>query len=147
MQQKEETAAFATLKFVRKQKKQRTACAVEVLFDSFLHTRIVGIRSVGKRTRQMLFRADPYQVDVVIEAIPDTVRLFVTGQLLDMSVPEIVGRDAQVTLSNRRGNLVHMTTNEYGEFHGEIENSGDLELILPSRGGTPITISLRNALG
>jgi len=40
-----------------------------------------------------------------------------------------------------------MLTNEFGEFHGEIEKSDDLEIILPGRGGKPITISLRNAVG
>ncbi len=140
-------AAFATPKFNQKQKKQRTACMAEVLFDSFLHTRFVGIRSVGKRIRQMLFRAGPYQVDVLIEAIPDAARLAVTGQLLNASDPEMVARETQVTLSNRRGKLLHLVTNEFGEFRGEIENSGDLELMLPSQGGKPIIISLRSALG
>ena len=44
---------------------------------------------------------------------------------------------AQLTLSSRRGSLVHLVTNEFGEFRGEIENSGDLELVLPNGGGNP----------
>jgi hypothetical protein len=125
----------------------REGTVVEVLFDSSLQSDCDGVRSAGKQSRQMLFRAGPYQVDVKIEPIPDTARLGVIGQLLNPSDPEMVAREAQVTLSNRRGNLVHLITNEFGEFRGEIENSDDLELILPSRGGKPIIISLRNALG
>jgi hypothetical protein len=37
--------------------------------------------------------------------------------------------------------------NQFGEFSGEIENSGDLELSIPGSGDQPIVISLRNALG
>ena len=71
----------------------------------------------------------------------------ITGQLLDISSPGIVGSSVQVTLSNHRGSVVHATTNQFGEFSGEVENSGDLELSFPGRGEKPIVISLRDALG
>jgi hypothetical protein len=38
-------------------------------------------------------------------------------------------------------------TNEFGEFRGDIENSGDLELSFPSLNGKLIVILLRRALG
>jgi hypothetical protein len=120
---------------------------VEVLFDSFLQPMVAGARSSGLGTRQMLYRADPYQIDIQIEAKPEGNRLMVTGQLLDISSPGVVGRDVKVTLSNHRGNIVHTVTNEFGEFRGEIENTGDLELSFPGQGEKFIVISLRNALG
>src|SRR6266852_3579630 len=49
-------------------------------------------------------------------------------------------------LSNHRGNLIRTVTNQFGEFRGEIENSGDLELSFPGKGEKSIVISLRNAL-
>jgi hypothetical protein len=119
---------------------------MEVLFDSFLQPAVAGTRSTMTGMRQMLYRADSYQIDIQIEATPGGKRLVVTGQLMDVSTPEIVSRGVQVTLSNRRGNLVHTVTNEFGEFRGEIDNSGDLELSVPRRGQQPIIISLRNAL-
>lgn len=120
---------------------------VEVLFDSFLQPMRVGARSSGLGTRQMLYRADPYQIDIQIEAKPEGNRLMVTGQFLDASLPGVVGRDVKVTLSNHRGNIVHTITNQFGEFRAEIENKGDLELTFPGQGEKTITISLRNALG
>jgi hypothetical protein len=120
---------------------------VEVLFDSFLQPILAGARSSGLGTRQMLYRADPYQIDVQIEAQPEGNRLMVTGQLLDVSSPGVVGRDVKITLSNHRGNVIHTVTNQFGEFRGEIENTGDLELSFPSQGEKSIVISLRNALG
>ncbi len=120
---------------------------VEVLFDSFLQPILAGARSSGLGTRQMLYRADPYQLDIQIEAKPEGNRLMVTGQLLDVSSPGIVGRDVNITLSNHRGNVIHTLTNQFGEFRSEIENSGDLELSFPGKGEKSIVISLRNAMG
>jgi hypothetical protein len=138
-------AAFATAGMA--QAKQQSPGLIEVLFDSFLQPAVAGARSVVIGTRQMLYRADPYQIDIQIEPKPGSNRLVITGQLLDLSHPGIIGRDIQVTLSNRRGNTVLAPTNQFGEFSGEIENSGDLELSIPGDGDRPIVISLRNALG
>ena len=70
-----------------------------------------------------------------------------TAQLLDISSPYVVGRDVKIILSNHRGNVIHTVTNEFGEFRGEIENTGDLELSFFGQGDKSIVISLRNALG
>jgi hypothetical protein len=120
---------------------------VEVMFDSFLQPLLAGARSSGVGIRQMLYRADPYQIDIQIESRPEGNRLAVTGQLLDVSSPGVVGRDIKITLSNHRGNVIHTVTNQFGEFRGEIENTGDLELSFPGQGEKSIVISLRNALG
>jgi len=138
-------AAFATAGMAQTQKESQGL--IEVLFDSFLQPAVAGARSVVIGTRQMLYRADPYQIDIQIEPKPGGNRLVITGQLLDLGHPGVIGSDIQVTLSNRRGNTVIAATNQFGEFSGEIENSGDLELTIPGEGDKPIVISLRNALG
>src|ERR1700675_2321093 len=138
-------AAFATAGMAQPQKESRGV--IEVLFDSFLQPAVAGARSVVIGTRQMLYRADPYQIDIQIEPKPGSNRLVITGQLLDLSHPGIIRRGIQVTLSNHRGNTVMAATNQFGEFSGEIENSGDLELTIPGEADKPIVISLRNALG
>jgi hypothetical protein len=119
---------------------------IEVLFDSFLQPAVAGARSTVTGTRQMLYRADPYQVDVQIEGKPEGNRLVVTGQLLDVSRPDILGQEVQVTLSNHRGMVVHMATNQFGEFRGEIDNTGDLEISFQGHEENPVVISLRDAL-
>jgi hypothetical protein len=81
-----------------------------------------------------------------MEAKPEGNRLMVTGQLLDVSSPGVVGSDVEITLSNQRGNVVHTVTNQFGEFRGEVENTGDLELSFPGKGERAIMISLRNTL-
>ncbi len=120
---------------------------IKVLFDSFLQPAFEGARSAGAVTRQMLYRADPFQIDVQVEAKHSGNRIVVTGQLLNLSSPGIIGQDARVVLSNLRGQVVNAVTNKFGEFSGEIENSGDLQMTFESPGSQPIVISLRDALG
>ena len=138
-------AAYLTTRLNTPQKESRSL--VEVLFDSFLQPALAGARSVVIGTRQMLYRADPYQIDIQIEPKPGTNRLLITGQLLDLSNPGVIGRDIKVTLSNHRGHTVVASTNQFGEFSGELENTGDIELTVPGETEKPIVISLRNALG
>lgn len=137
--------AYLTTRLNAPQKESRRL--VQVLFDSFLQPAIAGARSIIIGTRQMLYRADPYQIDIQIEPKQGTNRLVITGQLLDLSNPGVIGHDIQITLSNHRGNTVVAATNQFGEFSGELENTGDLELTIPGEAEEPIVISLRNALG
>jgi hypothetical protein len=51
-----------------------------------------------------------------------------------------------MTLSNRRGQTIQTTTNDFGEFHAEIENRGDLEITFLAPDGKPIVVSVRDAL-
>jgi hypothetical protein len=137
-------AAFAASGWAVKPKE--SGSLIEVLFDSFLQPAFAGARSAGPGVRQMLYRADPYQVDIQIETKPEGNRLLVTGQLLNVSRSDFSGSNIQVTLSNRRGSVVHAVTNQFGEFRAEIDSSGDLELSFPRPDEKPIVISLRSAL-
>ncbi len=123
------------------------ASRVKLLFDSFLQPAFEGARSAGAGSRQMLYRADPFQIDVQVESKNGGNRIVVTGQLLNLSSPGIIGQDARIALSNMRGQVVNAVTNQFGEFSGEIENSGDLQMTFASTGSPPIVISLRDALG
>lgn len=138
-------AAFAAagLKGQRKESRGR----ISVLFDSFLQPVVEGARSTATDSRQMLYRADPFQIDLQIEAKPGRNDLVVAGQLLDLSNPGIAGKDVRVTLSNLRGHVVHAVSNQNGEFLCEIKNSGDLQITFTGTHGEPIVISLRDALG
>jgi hypothetical protein len=137
-------AMFAGSEWARKEK---PASGILVLFDSFRTPALAGVRSTGSGgARRMLYRADPFRVDLQIEAQRASKRVVVTGQLLDLRHPESVGSEIPVLVSNMRGHAVQATTNRFGEFREEIENSGDLELVFHG-GDKPITISLRDVLG
>ncbi len=137
-------AAFALAGLAAK--RQEIGVVIQLLHDSFSQPFPAGIRSAPRRIRQLLYRAEPYQIDLQIELRPEGNRLVITGQLLDVSRPEMVGRDVQVMLSDGREYMVNTVTNEFGEFRAEVENSGDLELTLLSPGGKPIVVLVRGAL-
>jgi len=128
-------------------KPAKAAGLVELLFDSFLQPLAQGARSSGSEIRQMLYRADPYQVDVHIEANPGAKKLVVMGQLLELRNPDVPGRGVPVIISNLRGHVVQTVTNEFGEFREEIRTSSDLELKLLGDGEKAVIISLRDPLG
>jgi len=120
---------------------------VKLLFDSFLQPMLAGVRSAGAGTRQMLYRADPYQIDVQLEMKPGANRVVVTGQLLNLGNPKVVATGTRVLVSNMQGDVVHTVANQFGEFSGEVKNSGDLQVTFATPSGEPIVISLREALG
>ena len=118
---------------------------IQVLFDSLLHSAPPGTRSTAMSIREIVYRADPYQIDVQVEAEPERGRLVVTGQLLDLGHPQMVGLHVPVTLSNLHGAVMQTRTNQFGEFRGELENAGDLELSFLLSSGKPLIILLRGA--
>lgn len=115
----------------------------QLLYDSFAQPVAAGTRSIAMGVRQMLFRAEPYQIDMQVEVQPDRNRLIVTGQLIDVSHPDLLDAGIEVTLSDGRGNIVNTVTNQFGEFRGEVSFSGDLDLSFVSRDGKPIVILVR----
>ena len=129
------------------QRKKGSASRVKVLFDSFLQPMLEGVRSAGAGTRQMLYRADPYQIDVQLEMKPGGNRIVVTGQLLNLSDPKIIAAGTRILVSNMHGDVVHTIANQFGEFSGEVKNSGDLQITFATPSGEPIVISLREVLG
>lgn len=118
---------------------------VELLVDSFLEPGLRG-QSAAYTQRHLLYRAEPYHLDLLIEMHPDGNRLIVTGQLLDLSHPVIFGRDVKIALSNGRQGFLSLNTSELGEFWGEIENSGELAVSLMVR-NREIAVSMRHVLG
>ncbi len=138
-------SVLCRLEFNREQK--RPDSLPEQHFDSFLQPVLEGVRSLSIGTRHMLYRADPFQIDLLIESQVGGRSVVVTGQLLDLRHPEIVGHNPQVTLSNLRGRVVQVTTNQFGEFCQEIENTGNLELKFHGANHKPVVISLRDDLG
>ena len=137
-------AAFAGLQLALR---GQTDSSIEVVFDSLLQPSVEGFRSAGGGTRHVLYRADPFQIDLQIELQPGDKRVVVTGQLLGSRNPQIVGRDVALILANMHGGVVRAVTNQFGEFRAEIENSGDLSLVFYQPDQKPLVISLRDALG
>ena len=137
-------AAFAPAGLMPR--RQETDGLIQQLYDSLSQSPPAGTRSAAMCVRQVLYRAGPYQIDLQIELQQVQNRLAVTGQLVDLSHPEMVGRGVQVMISDGREYIVNTVTNHFGEFRGEVENSGDLEISFHGGSRKPIVILLRGAL-
>lgn len=127
-------------------KSKTVAGHIAVLFDSFLQPVFAGARSTTAGTRQMLYHANPFQIDVQIEAKSGN-RVAITGQLLESNNPNVPCDGVRVVLSNLRGNVAHAVTNQFGEFSSDVDNSGDLQMTFTGADDKPVVISLRDALG
>jgi predicted heme/steroid binding protein len=141
----EAAAMFDTAR--RAGRRNEKSRAIELVFDSFLSPVFSGARAASTGIRHMLYRADSFQIDLQIEPKPGHDYIIVTGQVLDVGRSEVFGSGLHITLSNGFGNLVHGLTNEFGEFHVEIENSDDLELALRRDPEKPIVITVKDPLG
>ena len=137
-------AEFANSGYLKEQGLLMTLA--ELVFDSARNPALAGVRSLGAQSRQVLFHSNPFQIEVKIESKVGEPRLSVTGQLMDVSKPDSIGKGVSMTLSNRRGQTIQMTTNDFGEFQAEIENRGDLEITFLAQDGKPIVVSVRDAL-
>jgi hypothetical protein len=138
-------AAFATSNLGRRH--GQPSILAEMLFDSFLQPAPQGARSLGAESRQMLYRDDPYQVALQVEAMPGGRGLVVTGQMLDSRYPNDGCRNATVMISKLCCQTVQTVTNQDGEFRAEIDDGDDLDFVFTHSNNKPVMISLRDALG
>ena len=118
-------AAFAGLQLALH--REPAGSSIELVFDSFLHAPLQGFRSAGSGTRQLLYRADPFQIDLHIEVEPGD-------------------KNVGLILANLCGRVVRTVTNQFGEFRAEIENSGDLALVFFRADHKPVVIPLQDGL-
>jgi hypothetical protein len=116
--------------------------AVKLLFDSDLQPAAAGFRSAASTTRQVLYGAGPYLLDLHLAPKAEGKAVIITGQLLNSQYPEQMLPDVPIVVSNCKGSSALATTNRFGEFRGEVENSGELELRLPSPKGDDFVIAL-----
>lgn len=121
---------------------QKAESGLKLLFDSILQPAAVGVRSISSDTRQLLYGVGPYLLDLYISAKPGGKAISVTGQLMNSKFPERILNSVPIAVGNGTGTVVMATTNNFGEFQGELEYSGDLELRLPSPDGQEIVIRL-----
>ena len=94
----------------------------------------------------MLYRADPYQIDLQVELSSDQSTLVITGQVLDSGQSGFSGRDVVVVISNLRGQVVLTMADQFGEFRKEIPDSDNLELFFLGLTDHPFTIAVGHPL-
>jgi len=105
----------------------------ELIFDSALQPLAPGIRTGEAGARMLLFRSGAIRVDMRMEhRCPN--RMNVTGQILDMHVPEQIVEHAPISLVEGSRSLVRTFTNELGEFQLELPTNKDLSVAFEVEG-------------
>lgn len=122
--------------------KLKSASGLKLLFDSLLQPAVAGYRSIGSDARQLLYAAGPYLLDLYISPNARKNRISLTGQLMNSKFPEKMHSEVTILISYGKGKTVLVKTDAFGEFRGEVENSGDLELRIPDPIGKDLVISL-----
>lgn len=103
-----------------------------LVFDSFTSGLLLGVRGAGLMTRQMLYQAGDYNIDLSIDYVEQTQAINVIGQTMprDADLSAVVGADVEL----RQGSTVAFgaKTNEFGEFiiDGIPEGTYDLRITL-----------------
>jgi hypothetical protein len=119
----------------------------KLMWDSSLEPLPAGIRSLSASPRQLLYQAGDYMIDIRLQEIPGTERLWLVGQIQHSGQPSRCPAEIPMTLENERRLLAATKTNAYGEFHMEFENGPNVSLYVPLErlGIIQIPVSLGSA--
>jgi hypothetical protein len=121
-----------------------------LVYDSFAEPLLVGIRSRQRVTRQAMYRAGDYYVDLRMESEPETRRVSVVGQIANRRNPEHSVAHVPIVLTSDEEVVARAVSNEFGEFqlgyapakhlrlHVPVADSGNIEVALNRlRAGPP----------
>ena len=97
------------------------AITASLVFDSFNEPSPQGVRSGGSSSRQLLYQAGSFVVDLYLEVIPDSNRISLMGQVLHYRKPQDPVSNVPVILVKGKDHLEQTSTNDHGEFSLELE--------------------------
>jgi hypothetical protein len=99
----------------------------KLLFDSQLAAAAAGVRTLRRGPRKVLYvcENEKFLFDLQLERSRDRAKLVLIGQVveLDTDEPYLVGMP--VLLFQQERMIANMTTNSYGEFRVEFDDTGD----------------------
>jgi hypothetical protein len=110
---------------------RRASVVARLLFDSFMQPLAAGVRGQQRLSRQVLYQADGYSLDLRIEQERDSSQLLVVGQVFDRSKPQSPIANVPVLLLSGPRLLQRVDSNDFGEFQLQYEPTTPLSLHLP----------------
>lgn len=135
-------SAFAVRRPAKRDVHAGQSAIVELLFDSFRAPALAGVRSSANRSRQLLYGAASYRIDVRIEPQIDSDKVVLIGQVLNSTDPNERLSEVPVTLWKGRKVLAASVTNHQGEFQLECEMDSSFRLMLTLPGQREVSLSL-----
>lgn len=123
-------------------KRSRAGWLARLVFDSFREPLPAGVRSGQRLSRQALFEAGSYRVDLRVERESGTEQLALVGQLEDRKQPRAEMGSVPVMLAAGREVVARGITNRFGEFQFTCRPIPRLQLfvVLPQEAGRQIAV-------
>lgn len=102
-----------------------------LIYDSINDPLPAGVRSGHQISRQMLFRAGDYSLDLRLEHEQGSAKMVLVGQITDPnSAGDTLSRLPVIVASGAR-ELARSSSNSFGEFQIEYEPEPELRLLIP----------------
>jgi hypothetical protein len=99
-----------------------------LIFDSFLAPLPAGVRTQDRQTRQAVYEAGSYCVDVRVEHQPRRGTTTLVGQLADRDHPGANAADVSVLLKTKQKTIASAPCDQFGEFYIEYRPAPSLRL-------------------
>lgn len=113
-----------------------------LVYDSFAAPMLIGVRGRQRVTRQAMYRAGDYYVDLRMESEPETRRVSMVGQIANRRDPERSVAHVPIVLKSDEEIVARAVSNAFGEFqlgyepakhlrlHVPVSNTGNIEIAL-----------------
>ncbi len=119
----------------------------KLVFDSFREPALAGVRSQHRITRQALYEAGDYCVDLRMEREGGSANVVLVGQIANRNRPEQRVGHAPIFLMSGKEVLGRTVSNSSGEFQIEYQPRKSLHLRVPvSEAGNQIEVPLKELL-
>jgi hypothetical protein len=120
----------------------------QLVFDSFREPAVAGVRSQQQITRQALYEAGEYSVDLRMEQERAARSVMLVGQIANRVRPKKSVADVPVLLMSGQEVVGRAKSNEFGEFQMEYAPRQPLSLYVPVEGaGQEIQVPLKDLAG
>jgi hypothetical protein len=100
-------------------------------YDSANDPQPVGVRGTHQISRQVLFHAGDYSVDLRFEHEKGSASMVLVGQIANQKLPDEVMSNLPVILFTGKRELSRSISNSFGEFQMEYVPVSDLRLLVP----------------
>lgn len=118
-----------------------------LIYDSLREPLPVGVRARHRLSRQVLYRAGDFYVDLKFEQAPNARRVRLLGQVANRRDPAWFASAGPILLRSGRRTVRRTSSNEFHEFQIEYEPRPGLQLVVPIPGArTPIEVSLEKLI-
>jgi hypothetical protein len=116
-----------------------------LVYDSFREPALAGVRSQHKITRQAMYEAGDYCVDLRMEQERGAINVVLVGQIANRMEPRKKMASVPIVLMSGKQVLGRAVSNRLGEFQIEYQPQKSLSLHVPvQQAGTKIEVPLKD---